>query len=63
MSGRDLYWNTTRGSVVMQAQGGTTRRTGQAFPVNPLYPRTYLGREAMPFLLYGLRVNFSNATC
>ena len=32
------YWNATRGAVVMQAQGrGTTRRTGQSFPVNSRY--------------------------
>lgn len=32
------YWNATRGAMVMQAQGrGTTRRTGQAFPVNSTY--------------------------
>jgi complex iron-sulfur molybdoenzyme family reductase subunit gamma len=32
------YWNATRGSMVMQAQGrGTTRRTGQNFPVNSTY--------------------------
>ena len=32
------YWNATRGSMVMQAQGrGTTRRTGQTFPVNGAY--------------------------
>ena len=32
------YWNATRGAMVMQAQGrGTTRRTGQAFPVNSAY--------------------------
>jgi len=34
------YWNATRGSMVMQAQGrGTTRRTGQAFPVNSTYEK------------------------
>ena len=32
------YWNATRGAMVMQAQGrGTTRRTGQSFPVNSTY--------------------------
>jgi len=32
------YWNATRGSMVMQAQGrGTTRRTGQSFPANSTY--------------------------
>jgi complex iron-sulfur molybdoenzyme family reductase subunit gamma len=32
------YWNATRGAIVMQAQGrGTTRRTGQNFPVNGTY--------------------------
>ena len=32
------YWNATRGSMVMQAQGrGTTRRTGQNFPANGTY--------------------------
>jgi complex iron-sulfur molybdoenzyme family reductase subunit gamma len=32
------YWNATRGSLVMQAQGrGTTRRTGQNFPANSTY--------------------------
>lgn len=32
------YWNATRGSMVMQAQGrGTTRRTGQNFPANSTY--------------------------
>jgi len=32
------YWNAARGSMVMQAQGrGTTRRTGQAFPVSSTY--------------------------
>jgi ethylbenzene dehydrogenase len=32
------YWNATRGAMVMQAQGrGTTRRTGQDFPVNSTY--------------------------
>jgi hypothetical protein len=32
------YWNATRGAMVMQAQGrGTTRRTGQNFPVNGTY--------------------------
>ncbi len=32
------YWNATRGSMLMQAQGrGTTRRTGQSFPVNSTY--------------------------
>jgi DMSO reductase family type II enzyme heme b subunit len=32
------YWNATRGAMVMQAQGrGTTRRTGQNFPVNSAY--------------------------
>jgi hypothetical protein len=32
------YWNATRGAMVMQAQGrGTTRRTGQNFPVNSTY--------------------------
>ena len=32
------YWNATRGSMVMQAQGrGTTRRTGQSFPANGTY--------------------------
>jgi len=32
------YWNATRGSMVMQAQGrGTTRRTGHPFPVNSTY--------------------------
>ena len=32
------YWNATRGSMVMQAQGrSTTRRTGQAFPTNSSY--------------------------
>jgi Ethylbenzene dehydrogenase len=32
------YWNATRGSMVMQAQGrGTTRRTGQDFPANGTY--------------------------
>jgi hypothetical protein len=32
------YWNATRGSMMMQAQGrGTTRRTGQSFPVNSTY--------------------------
>jgi len=32
------YWNATRGSMVMQAQGrGTTRRTGQNFMVNSAY--------------------------
>src|SRR5579859_1516376 len=31
------YWNATRGAMVMQAQGrGTTRRTGQNFPVNSM---------------------------
>ncbi|MBZ5689324.1 MAG: hypothetical protein LAP86_30350 [Acidobacteriia bacterium] len=32
------YWNATRGAMLMQAQGrGTTRRTGQNFPVNSTY--------------------------
>ena len=32
------YWNATRGTMVMQAQGrGTTRRTGQSFPANGTY--------------------------
>lgn len=32
------YWNATRGSMMMQALGrGTTRRTGQSFPVNSTY--------------------------
>ena len=32
------YWNATRGTMVMQAQGrGTTRRTGQSFPANSTY--------------------------
>ncbi len=32
------YWNATRGSMVMQAQGrGTTQRTGQNFPANSTY--------------------------
>ena len=32
------YWNATRGAMLMQAQGrGTTRRTGQSFPVNSAY--------------------------
>ncbi len=32
------YWNATRGTMVMQAQGrGTTRRTGQKFPTNSTY--------------------------
>jgi len=32
------YWNATRGAMLMQAQGrGTTRRTGQSFPVNSTY--------------------------
>src|ERR1051326_5545579 len=32
------YWNATRGAMVTQAQGrGTTRRTGQVFPVNSTY--------------------------
>jgi hypothetical protein len=32
------YWNATRGSMLMQAQGrGTTRRTGQTFPANSTY--------------------------
>ncbi|HYM74823.1 MAG TPA: ethylbenzene dehydrogenase-related protein [Candidatus Dormibacteraeota bacterium] len=32
------YWNATRGAMLMQAQGrGTTRRTGQSFPVNYTY--------------------------
>jgi hypothetical protein len=32
------YWNATRGSMVMQAQGrGTTKRTGQDFPANGTY--------------------------
>ena len=32
------YWNATRGSMVMQAQGrSTTKRTGQDFPANGTY--------------------------
>jgi len=32
------YWNATRGAMLMQAQGrGTTRRTGQSFPVSSTY--------------------------
>lgn len=32
------YWNATRGSMVMQAQGrGTTKRAGQNFPSNGTY--------------------------
>jgi len=32
------YWNATRGSMVMQAQGrATTQRTGQNFPANATY--------------------------
>jgi complex iron-sulfur molybdoenzyme family reductase subunit gamma len=32
------YWNATRGAMLMQGQGrGTTRRTGQNFPVNGTY--------------------------
>jgi len=32
------YWNATRGAMLMQAQGrGTTRRSGQSFPVNSTY--------------------------
>jgi hypothetical protein len=32
------YWNATRGSVVMQAQGrSTTKRTGQSFSANGTY--------------------------
>jgi hypothetical protein len=32
------YWNATRGSMVMQAQGrGTTQRTGRSFPANGTY--------------------------
>ncbi len=32
------YWNATRGAMLMQAQGrGTTRRTGQSFPLNSTY--------------------------
>jgi Ethylbenzene dehydrogenase len=32
------YWNATRGSMLMRAQGrGTTRRTGQNFPANSTY--------------------------
>lgn len=32
------YWNATRGAMLMQAQGrGTTRRTGQGFPVKSAY--------------------------
>jgi hypothetical protein len=32
------YWNATHGAMLMQAQGrGTTRRTGQSFPVNSTY--------------------------
>jgi hypothetical protein len=32
------YWNATRGSMVMQAQGrSTTKRTGQNFPSNGTY--------------------------
>lgn len=32
------YWNSTRGAMLMQAQGrSTTKRTGQTFPVNATY--------------------------
>jgi hypothetical protein len=32
------YWNSTRGAMVMQAQGrSTTKRTGQTFPANGTY--------------------------
>jgi hypothetical protein len=32
------YWNAARGAMLMQAQGrGTTRRTGQVFPVSATY--------------------------
>lgn len=32
------YWNATRGSILMQAQGrSTTRRTDQSFPANSSY--------------------------
>ena len=32
------YWNSTRGAMLMEAQGrGTTKRTGQGFPANGAY--------------------------
>jgi hypothetical protein len=32
------YWNATRGAMLMRGEGrGTTRRTGQSFPVNSTY--------------------------
>jgi len=46
------YWNATRGSMLMQAQGrGTTRRTGQSFPVNSTYQN---GQWSVTFELPGL---------
>jgi complex iron-sulfur molybdoenzyme family reductase subunit gamma len=34
------YWNSTRGAMVMQAQGrSTTRRTGESFPTNGIHQK------------------------
>jgi hypothetical protein len=43
------YWNSTRGSMLMQAQGrSTTKRTGQTFPANATYQN---GRWSVTFQL------------